>query len=72
MSAPDTPKLSILTRRQIDCLRLAAEGLSSLEIAEVLRISPRTVDQRITDARDRLNVRNRVQAVVQAVRMEMI
>ena len=58
---------SQLSPRQIECLRLAAAGMTSAEIALELCISPRTVDEYIADACRRLGVRNRVQAVVKAV-----
>jgi len=61
---PDRPRLS---PRQIDCLRLAAMGKTSREIAKALGISSRTVDQYFSEACSRLNVRNRIQAVAKAV-----
>jgi LuxR family quorum-sensing system transcriptional regulator CciR len=62
-----TPKIS-LSERQLECLKLTASGRSSPEIARALGISPRTVDQYITDACRRLGVRTRVQAVVVALK----
>lgn len=61
-----------LSPRQIDCLCLAALGSTSPEIAEILGISSRTVDQYIAEACERLNVRNRVQAVAKAVALGLI
>jgi DNA-binding CsgD family transcriptional regulator len=63
---------TLLSPRQLDCLRLAAQGKSSPEIAELLGISRRTVDQRIAEACERLGVRNRVEAVAKAVRLGLI
>ena len=56
-----------LSPRQIECLRLAAAGQTSLEIAATLGLSSRTVDQYVGEACERLKVRNRVQAVAKAV-----
>lgn len=61
-----------LSPRQIDCLRLAAMGRTSPEIARLLGISTRTVDQYFGEACKRLNVRNRIQAVAHAVSSGMI
>src|SRR5467141_3761612 len=44
--------------RQLACLRLAAQGKTSIGIAHALGISHRTVDEYIADACRRLGVRN--------------
>jgi len=51
-----------LSDRQLDCLRLVAQNLSSKEIAVELGISPHTVDQRIRGALQILGVERRAQA----------
>lgn len=56
------------TPRQLDCLALAAEGLSASEIGRRLDISPRTVEHHLTKLCARLGVRTRVQALAIAVR----
>lgn len=43
-----------LSPRQIECLRLAAEGQTSVEIAVNLGLSSRTVDQYVGDPATRL------------------
>lgn len=58
-----------LSPRQIECLRLAAAGQTSVEIAAALGLSSRTVDQYVGEACERLKVRNRVQAVAKAVKL---
>lgn len=62
---PDPADLR-LSPRQIECLRLAAAGQTSPEIAATLGLSARTVDQYVAEACERLKVRNRVQAVAKA------
>lgn len=62
---PDPADLR-LSPRQIECLRLAAAGQTSVEIAAALGLSSRTVDQYVGEACERLKVRNRVQAVAKA------
>ncbi|MEO7786676.1 MAG: helix-turn-helix transcriptional regulator [Sphingomicrobium sp.] len=51
-----------LNARQLDCLRLVAQNLSSKEIAAELGISPHTVDQRVRQALQILGVERRAQA----------
>lgn len=62
----------MLSPRQIECLQLAARGLTSAEIAHDLGISARTVDQYFGEACDRLRVRNRTQAVARAIALDLI
>lgn len=57
-----------LTPRQLECLKWAGEGKSSVDIASILSISPATVDGHIADACRRLGVRTRIQAIVEAFR----
>lgn len=48
-----------LTRRQLDTLALLMEGLSNVEIAERLHISPKTADHHVSAILERLNVHSR-------------
>jgi DNA-binding NarL/FixJ family response regulator len=51
-------KAGLLTPREIEVIRLLANGFTSFEIADVLHISRRTVDTHKTDLYTLLNVRN--------------
>jgi two-component system response regulator DesR len=51
-----------LTDRERQVLRLAGEGLSSAEVAEVLRLAEGTVRNYLSDAIGKLGARNRVEA----------
>lgn len=53
--------LSKLSKRQYECVILAAKGLSAKEIARLLDISPRTVETHLDILREKLNARNRMQ-----------
>lgn len=56
-----------LTERELDVLRLLAEGKSNAEIAEVLVLSDKTVRNHISVILDKLHVSNRVEAATYAV-----
>jgi DNA-binding NarL/FixJ family response regulator len=59
-------KFDDLTERELDVFRLIAGGLSNVEIGQELYISDTTVKTHITHILQKLNLRDRVQAVVLA------
>jgi len=61
-----------LSERELDVLRLLAQGMGNAEIAAQLYISPRTVKNHIASILAKLRVENRIQAAVYAVRVGII
>jgi len=62
----DAPSLAELTPREVEILTLVARGLSNAEIAERLVVSQHTVKTHVAHVLSKLDLRDRVQAVVLA------
>jgi DNA-binding NarL/FixJ family response regulator len=63
---------SKLSERELDVLRLLAKGMANAEIAEVLVISPKTVKNHIASILVKLQIENRIQAAVYAVKSGIV
>lgn len=64
----DNVKLENLTSREIEVLKLLAVGMYNKEVAEILDISERTVKNHVSNIFKKLNVTDRTQAAVFAIR----
>ena len=65
---PEEPTLSMLTDREMQVLKLIAGGRDNAQIAAELHISPKTVKNHISNILMKLQIENRIQAAVLAVR----
>ena len=65
-------KLSTLTRRELEVLKLIAEGLFNKEIASRLDISERTVKNHISNIFKKIEVSDRTQAAVFAIKNDVV
>jgi two-component system NarL family response regulator len=61
-----------LTERELEVLRLVAQGLANRDIAKQLFISENTVKNHIRNILEKLHLHSRMEAVVYAVREKMI
>src|SRR5262249_21213140 len=61
-----------LSRREVEVLRLAADGLTNREIATRLFLSKRTVDMHVRNLLAKLGCRSRVQAAQRARSLQLL
>ena len=61
-----------LSEREVEVLRLIANGKDNAEIAQTLYISPKTVKNHISNILMKLQIHNRIQAAVYAVRSGIV
>lgn len=66
--ALDKEKIECLTKRELDVLRLISEGCSNKKISDELSISERTVKNHISHIFRKIDVEDRTQAAVFAIR----
>jgi len=71
-SSDDPGERPELSEREIDVLRRVAEGKDNVQIAQELFISPNTVKNHISNILAKLQIENRIQAAVYAVRRGIV
>lgn len=72
LDEPADEESRIITRREEEVLQLIADGCSTPEVAERLFISQKTVKNHLASIYQKLDARDRTQAVLQAVRMGIV
>jgi DNA-binding CsgD family transcriptional regulator len=70
--APTACRRASVSPRELECLRLAADGYTSEEIAASLSLSVHTANQHLTSAAQKLDASGRMHAVAKALRMGLI
>jgi DNA-binding response OmpR family regulator len=66
------PKDTTLSEREVEALTWSARGKTSAEIAQILGMAKRTVDFHIDNARHKLGVATRIEAVTKATKTRLI
>ena len=69
---PEPDEERIITKREEEVLQLIADGCSTPEVAARLYISQKTVKNHLASIYQKLDARDRTQAVLQAVRMGIV
>ncbi|KGI86104.1 MULTISPECIES: response regulator transcription factor [Exiguobacterium] len=64
----DDPVYQLLSRREVEVLHLLAEGRSNRDISDMLFISEKTVKNHVSSVLRKMEVNDRTQAVVDAIR----
>jgi DNA-binding NarL/FixJ family response regulator len=62
---------AFLTKRELDVLQLLKKGIQNKEIADILYISAKTVDNHISSIFFKLNVNSRLKAVQEAAKLDI-
>jgi LuxR family maltose regulon positive regulatory protein len=73
-TAPAAPAVDaeVLTRKEVQVLRLAAQGLSNDQLAERLFIAETTVRTHLRNINVKLDARNRMEAIAVARRLGLM
>ena len=72
LDQPASEEERLVTKREEEVLQLIADGCSTTEVAERLYISQKTVKNHLASIYQKLDARDRTQAVLRAVRMGII
>jgi DNA-binding CsgD family transcriptional regulator len=68
----DAGRARAISKRELECLKLTANGYTSEAIARLLKLSVHTANQYLTQCAQKLNAVSRTQAVAKALRLGLI
>ena len=68
----DSGRTRAISKRELECLKLTANGYTSEAIAKLLKLSVHTANQYLTQCAQKLNAVSRTQAVAKALRLGLI
>ncbi|WP_432560621.1 response regulator [Granulicoccus sp. GXG6511] len=72
LDKPTEAELTVLTPREEEILKLVAEGYATKEIADMLVISPKTVERHRANMLEKLGMKDRVELTRYAIRVGLI
>jgi len=72
MLLTQTGEVPVMSLRELQCLKLAAQGKTSEDIAGTLGLSIHTANQYLWETMQKLNAMNRMHAVAKALRLGLI
>jgi PAS domain S-box-containing protein len=70
--ATTEPMADVLTRRELEILRIIATGVSTRAVADKLRVSPATVRNHVQNILGKLGAHSRLEAVAMATRQHLL
>jgi PAS domain S-box-containing protein len=70
--APGENSTGVLTRREVEVLRLMTDGLSTKAVADTLHVSPATVRNHVQNVLAKLGVHSRLEAVAYASKHRLL
>jgi DNA-binding NarL/FixJ family response regulator len=69
---PSLSALDDLTEREVEVLRLVAQGLSDAQVAQILVVSPRTVNAHLRSIYSKLGITSRHAATLFALQHQLL
>ena len=72
LPGPEPTVATSLSSREVEVLQMFADGCSTVEVGQRLYISAKTVKNHLASIYEKLDARDRTQAVLQAVRMGIV